>query len=82
MARPPLPLGHHGEINVAPKNGHWVARCRPRGRDGVTRKVEKHGRVPSCSSRWEDPDAPRGTLDIYSHRLERSRWRRSTRRMP
>lgn len=42
MARPPLPLGQHGEISIAPEDGVWVARCRVRGLDGVTRKVEKH----------------------------------------
>ena len=39
MARPPLPLGQHGEISVAPKRGQWVARCRLRGFDGVTRTM-------------------------------------------
>ena len=49
MARPPLPLGQHGEISVAPKNGQWVARCRLRGLDGVTRKVEKHGKTRTAA---------------------------------
>jgi hypothetical protein len=44
MARPPLPLGEHGEISIAPKRGQWVARCRFRGFDGVTRKVERWGK--------------------------------------
>lgn len=44
MARPPLPLGEHGEISIAPKRGQWVARCRFRGLDGVTRKVERWGK--------------------------------------
>ena len=43
MARPPLPLGEHGEISIAPKRGQFVARCRFRGMDGVTRKVERWG---------------------------------------
>jgi hypothetical protein len=45
MARPPLPLGQHGEISIATKRGHWVARCRWRGFDGVTRKMERAGRT-------------------------------------
>ena len=49
MVRPPLPLGHHGETSVAPKDGRWVARCRLRGLDGVTRKVEKHGRTRTAA---------------------------------
>ena len=44
MARPPLPLGEHGEISIAPKRGQWVARCRFRGLDGITRKVERWGK--------------------------------------
>ena len=44
MARPPLPLGEHGEISIAPKRGQWVARCHFRGLDGITRKVERWGK--------------------------------------
>ena len=51
MARPPLPLGQHGEISVAPKRGQWVARCRLRGFDGVTRKI---------GARWPHPVPPPG----------------------
>ena len=49
MARPPLPLGTPGSIKVdeEPK-GVWVARCRFRDHDGVTRRMTKHG--PSKSS--------------------------------
>lgn len=39
MARPPLPLGQHGEISVAAKRGQWVARFRDL--DGVTRRVAR-----------------------------------------
>ena len=49
MARPPLPLGQHGEISVAPKRGQWVARCRLRGFDGVTRKMERAGRTRTAA---------------------------------
>lgn len=49
MARPPLPLGHHGEISVTAKRGQWVARCRFRGLDGVTRKVERWGRTRTAA---------------------------------
>src|SRR3954454_19153739 len=49
MARPPLRLGQHGEISVAPKRGQWVARCRLRGFDGVTRKLERAGRTRTAA---------------------------------
>jgi integrase len=49
MARPPLPLGRHGAISIAPKRGQWVARCRLRGLDGVTRKIEKWGRTRTAA---------------------------------
>ena len=28
MARPPLPLGHHGNVTASRSGGRWVARCR------------------------------------------------------
>lgn len=43
MARPPLPLGHHGNTKASRTGGRWVARCRYRGYDGVTRKLERWG---------------------------------------
>jgi len=43
MARPPLPLGHHGNVKASRSGGRWVARCRYRGYDGVTRKLERWG---------------------------------------
>jgi hypothetical protein len=43
MARPPLALGDHGSIKVVRDNGRWVARCRFRDLDGVTRRVERWG---------------------------------------
>jgi hypothetical protein len=49
MARPPLPLGRHGAISIGPKRGQWVARCRLRGLDGVTRKIEKWGRARTAA---------------------------------
>jgi integrase len=41
MARPPLALGHHGTIKTAHEDRGWVARCRFRDLDGVTRRVER-----------------------------------------
>ena len=41
MARPPLGLGHHGTIKVTRDDGQWVARCRFRDLDGVTRRVAR-----------------------------------------
>ena len=46
MARPPLPLGTHGNTKVVPPGDGFVARCRCRCLDmeGVTRQVERaHG---------------------------------------
>jgi integrase len=43
MARPPLVLGHHGSIKVGREDGQWVARCRFRDLDGVTRRVARWG---------------------------------------
>ena len=43
MARPPLALGHHGSIKVTRDRGQWVARCRFRDLDGVTRRVARWG---------------------------------------
>ncbi|MCD2197699.1 site-specific integrase [Actinomycetospora endophytica] len=42
MARPPLALGTPGSIKVAEESaGVWVARCRFRDHDGVTRRMAK-----------------------------------------
>jgi len=43
MARPPLALGHHGSIKVTRDRGQWVARCRFRDLDGITRRVARWG---------------------------------------
>lgn len=44
MARPPLAMGTHGNISVSRQpSGRFVARCRIRDFDGVTRVVERHG---------------------------------------
>ncbi|MGH3795648.1 MAG: tyrosine-type recombinase/integrase [Pseudonocardiaceae bacterium] len=51
MARPPLPLGHHGAITAARRDGQWVARCRVRDLDGVTRKVERWGSSRTAAQR-------------------------------
>ena len=50
MARPPLPLGTPGQIKVietTPKV--WVARCRFRDHDGVTRRLKAHGPTQSAA---------------------------------
>ncbi len=42
--RPPLRIGHHGSVNrIQVGEGQWVARCRFRDTDGVTRIVERRG---------------------------------------
>jgi hypothetical protein len=43
MARSPLALGHHVSITVTRDRGQWVARCRFRDLDGVTRRVARWG---------------------------------------
>ena len=44
MGRPPLPIGAHGSITCNEKaGGVWVARCRYRHSDGVTRPVKRTG---------------------------------------
>ncbi len=40
--RPPLRIGQHGKITRTElESGLWVARCRYRDRDGVTRRIER-----------------------------------------
>ncbi|OBH40528.1 integrase [Mycobacterium intracellulare] len=42
--RPPLRIGQHGKISRTKlSNGAWLARCRYRDMDGVTRIVERRG---------------------------------------
>src|SRR6185312_4351366 len=50
MARPPLALGTPGSITINQEGpGVWVARCRFRGHDGVTRRLRKHGASKSAA---------------------------------
>lgn len=51
MARPPLALGHHGTIACKRENGRWVARCRVRDLDGVTRRVARWGTSRAAAQR-------------------------------
>lgn len=45
--RPPLRLGHHGKIRrIEVDKGIWIARCRYRDNDGVTRIVERQSPIP------------------------------------
>ena len=42
--RPPLRIGQHGKINRTYLGGGvWMAQCRYRDSDGVTRRVERRG---------------------------------------
>lgn len=46
--RPPLRIGQHGKISrIAVEKGVWVARCRYRDADGVTRIVERRSPTPN-----------------------------------
>ena len=51
MARPPLPMGTHGSISVKQPEGgtSYVARCRFRDFDGVTRHLEYAGRSKTAA---------------------------------
>jgi hypothetical protein len=51
MARPPLALGTHGSISVKQREGRssYVARCRFRDLDGVTRHLEYAGRSKTAA---------------------------------
>ncbi len=45
--RPPLRIGQHGTIKrIEVSKGVWIARCRYRDTDGVTRVVERRSPVP------------------------------------
>ena len=55
--RPPLRIGQHGKITRTPlRGGVWLARCRFRDLDGVTRRVERM--------------TPAGVVDEYGARAE------------
>jgi hypothetical protein len=43
MGRPPLDIGQHGSVSFTREDEGWVARCRFRDLDGVTRRVERRG---------------------------------------
>lgn len=51
MARPPLAMGTHGSISVTKRSGSstYVARCRFRDFDGVTRSLERAGRSKAAA---------------------------------
>ena len=51
MARPPLALGRHGSVKVTREGSQWVARCRFRDLDGVTRRVERRGPSQTAAQR-------------------------------
>lgn len=51
MARPPLPLGTPGQIRVVEDRPKvWVARCRFRDHDGVTRQLKAHGGTKTAAT--------------------------------
>ncbi len=51
MARPPLALGTHGNISIKKRASSYVARCRYRDYDGVTRSLERSGPSKAAASR-------------------------------
>ena len=59
--RPPLRIGQHGKISrIQVAKYVWVARCRYRDRDGVTRRVERM--------------TPAGVEDEYGDKAEAALW--------
>src|SRR5690349_16148512 len=51
MARPPLAVGSHGEIQVTRSRGQWVARCRYRDLDGKTRPIRRWAATKTAASK-------------------------------
>jgi hypothetical protein len=51
VARPPLALGTYGRISTSPYGTGYWARTLYRDYDGVTRRVEKHGRTKGSAER-------------------------------
>ncbi len=51
MARPPLPLGAHGEIHARETANGWFAECYYRGYDGRTRRVQRRGNTEARAKR-------------------------------
>lgn len=51
MARPPLPLGTPGQIRLTEDRPKvWIARCRFRDHDGVTRQLKAHGSTKASAT--------------------------------
>jgi integrase len=51
MARPPLAVGTYGRISTSPYGTGYRSRTLYRDYDGVTRRVEKHGRTKGSAER-------------------------------
>lgn len=52
MGRPPLDIGTYGKIKVTEQpNGQFIARCKHRDMDGVTRPVKRFGASKSAAER-------------------------------
>jgi hypothetical protein len=51
VGRPPLSVGTYGSISIAPYDTGYRARTRYRDYDGVTRRVERHGRTKGAAER-------------------------------
>src|SRR4029453_12999389 len=51
MGRPPLSVGTSGSISTPPYGTGYRARTRYRDYDGVTRRVERHGRTKGAAER-------------------------------
>lgn len=55
--RPPLRLGQHGKVSrIELAKGTWVARCRYRDTDGVTRIVERKSPIPGQDQRGKQAE--------------------------
>ena len=51
VGRPSLSVGTYGSISIAPYGSAYRARTLYRDYDGVTRRVERHGRTKSAAER-------------------------------
>ncbi|TCK21380.1 tyrosine-type recombinase/integrase [Pseudonocardia endophytica] len=86
MARPPLAMGTHGSISIKRRTtsdgvarGSFVARCRFRDYDGVTRWLERSGSTKAAASRsiqdeirsrTGSPSAPLRPSDTFERAAE------------
>jgi hypothetical protein len=75
VARPPLALGRHGTITTKREDGRWVARCRVRDLDGVTRRVARWGKSKAAAQHALQDDLRRRHGERAETLRQNSRFR-------